>query len=88
MTARINSTHNASESRILSELLFHETQILSPTLGHYRFIAGHFVFTDRRSIEARPMRNRLIFQCDCFARFAVVRRHLAGDYEILLLSTT
>ena len=41
------------------------------------------MFTDRRSIEARPVRNRLIFQCDCFARFAVVRRHLAGDYESL-----
>ena len=39
------------------------------------------MFTDRRSIEARPMRNRLIFQCDCFARFAVVHRHLADDYE-------
>ena len=46
------------------------------------FIVGHFVFTDRRSIEARPVRNRLIFQCDCFARFAVVLRHLAGNYEI------
>ena len=45
------------------------------------FIVGHFVFTDRCSIEARPMRKRLIFQCDCFARFAVVHRHLADDYE-------
>ena len=27
------------------------------------------------------MRHRLIFQCDCFARFAVVHRHLADDYE-------
>ena len=27
------------------------------------------------------MRKRLIFQCDCFARFAVVHRHLADDYE-------
>ena len=40
------------------------------------------MFTDRRSIEARPMRNRLIFLCDCFALFAVVLRHLAGNYEI------
>ena len=39
------------------------------------------MFTDRRSIEARPMRKRLIFQCACFARFAVVRRQLADDYE-------
>ena len=39
------------------------------------------MFTDRCSIEARPMRKRLIFQCDCFARFAVVHRHLADDYE-------
>lgn len=39
------------------------------------------MFTDRCSIEARPMLNRMIFQCDCFARFAVVHRHLADDYE-------
>ena len=38
-----------------------------------RFLAGHFVFTGRRIIEARTMRNRLIFLCDCFVRFAEVR---------------
>ena len=29
------------------------------------------------------MWNRLIFQCDCFARFVAVLRHLARDYDIL-----
>ena len=32
--------------------------------------------TNRRRIEARPMRNRLIFLCDCFARFAEALRTL------------
>ena len=34
------------------------------------------MFTDRCSIEARPMRIRLIFLCDCFARFAEALRTL------------
>ena len=41
------------------------------------------MFTDRHSIEARPVRNWLISQCDCFARFAEVLRRLADDYETL-----
>lgn len=48
-----------------------------------RQLAQHFVFTDRRSIEARPAQKRAIFLCDCFARFAVVLRHLSRDYETL-----
>ena len=58
MTARVKGTHNASESRLLGELLSHMALISSPTLEHYqdffRFESAHNSPCTSGSADGQP----------------------------------